>query len=80
MSDKRPGRAPALFDDAAFAEDLRRASDGGQEVALAARSRRSTAAPSTAKNLRTSQPKESTSLPASPSGRAGSSPPKKRRV
>lgn len=37
MSDKRSGRAPALFDDAAFAEDLRRASDSGQEVALAAR-------------------------------------------
>lgn len=37
MSDKRSGRAPALFDDAAFAEDLRRASDRGQEVALAAR-------------------------------------------
>lgn len=37
MNDKRPGRAPALFDDAAFAEDLRRASDSGQEVALTAR-------------------------------------------
>lgn len=37
MSDKRPGRAPALFDDAAFAEDLRRASDAGEAVALAAR-------------------------------------------
>jgi hypothetical protein len=37
MSDKRPGRAPALFDDAAFAEDLRRASDAGREVALTAR-------------------------------------------
>lgn len=37
MSDKRSGRAPALFDDAAFAEDLRRTSDGGQEVARAAR-------------------------------------------
>lgn len=37
MSDKRSGRAPALFDDAAFAEDLGRASDAGEEVALAAR-------------------------------------------
>jgi hypothetical protein len=37
MSDKRQGRAPALFDDAAFAEDLGRASDAGEEVALAAR-------------------------------------------
>lgn len=37
MTDKRPGRAPALFDDAAFAEDVRRASDVGEEVALAAR-------------------------------------------
>ncbi|MGN6254187.1 MAG: hypothetical protein ACTHO8_04300 [Solirubrobacterales bacterium] len=37
MSDKRPGRAPALFDDAAFAEDMRRASDGGEAAALAAR-------------------------------------------
>lgn len=37
MSDKRRGRAPALFDDAAFVEDLRRASDAGEEVALAAR-------------------------------------------
>lgn len=37
MTDKRRGRAPALFDDAAFAEDLRRASDAGEEVALAAR-------------------------------------------
>jgi hypothetical protein len=37
MSNKRPGRAPALFDDAAFAEDLRRASDAGREVALAVR-------------------------------------------
>ena len=37
MSDKRSGRAPALFDGAAFAEDLRRASDAGEEVALAAR-------------------------------------------
>lgn len=37
MSDNRPGRAPALFDDAAFAEDLGRASDAGEEVALAAR-------------------------------------------
>jgi hypothetical protein len=37
VSDKRRGRAPALFDDAAFIEDLRRASDAGEEVALAAR-------------------------------------------
>jgi hypothetical protein len=37
VSDKRQGRAPALFDDAAFAEDLRRASDAGREVAVAAR-------------------------------------------
>jgi hypothetical protein len=37
VSDKRLGRAPALFDDAAFAEDLRRASDAGGEVARAAR-------------------------------------------
>lgn len=37
MNDKRPGRAPALFDDAAFAEDLRRASEAGEEVACAAR-------------------------------------------
>lgn len=37
MSDKAVGRATALFDDAAFAEDLRRASDVGQEAALAAR-------------------------------------------
>jgi hypothetical protein len=37
MSDKRPGRAPALFDDAAFAEDLRRTSDAGEEVAHTAR-------------------------------------------
>lgn len=37
MSDKRPGRAPALFDDAAFTEDLRRASDAGEAVARAAR-------------------------------------------
>jgi len=37
VSDKRPGRAPALFDDSAFAEDLRRTSDTGKEVALAAR-------------------------------------------
>jgi hypothetical protein len=38
MSDKRAGRAPALFDDAAFAEDLNRASKAGRRVALAARS------------------------------------------
>lgn len=37
MSDNAVGRATALFDDAAFAEDLRRASDVGQEAALAAR-------------------------------------------
>lgn len=37
MSDKRPGRAPALFDNAAFSEDLQRTSDAGEEVALAAR-------------------------------------------
>lgn len=37
MSHKRTGRAPALFDDAAFAEDLKRAGDAGQKVALAAR-------------------------------------------
>ncbi|HEX6457134.1 MAG TPA: hypothetical protein VF009_11525 [Solirubrobacterales bacterium] len=37
MSDKRLGRAPALFDDAAFDEDLRRASGAGEEVALDAR-------------------------------------------
>jgi hypothetical protein len=38
MSDKRAGRAPALFDDTAFVEDLIRASDTGREVAVAARS------------------------------------------
>jgi hypothetical protein len=37
MNDKRAGRAPALFDDAAFVEDLNRASDTGREVALAAK-------------------------------------------
>lgn len=37
MSNKRPGRAPALFDDAAFDEDLRRTSDVGEGVARAAR-------------------------------------------
>ena len=37
MSDKRLGRAPALFDDAAFADDLNRAGDAGGRVALAAR-------------------------------------------
>ncbi len=37
MSDKRAGRAPALFDDAAFGEDLQRAGDAGREVALNAR-------------------------------------------
>lgn len=38
MSDKRAGRTTALFDDAAVAEDLQRASDAGQDVARAARS------------------------------------------
>ncbi|HET7484443.1 MAG TPA: hypothetical protein VFJ64_03615 [Solirubrobacterales bacterium] len=38
MSDKRAGRTTTLFDDAAFAEDLGRASDAGQEVARATRS------------------------------------------
>ena len=37
MSHKRTGRAPALFDDTAFAEDLKRAGNAGQKVALAAR-------------------------------------------
>ncbi|HET9163099.1 MAG TPA: hypothetical protein VFN89_06620 [Solirubrobacterales bacterium] len=37
MSDKGRGRGPALFDDGAFAEDLRRASDAGREVAVGAR-------------------------------------------
>ena len=37
MSNKRQGRAPALFDDAAFTEDLRRAGNSGREVAVAAR-------------------------------------------
>ncbi len=37
MSDKPAPRAPALFDDAALAEDLNRASDAGKEVALGAR-------------------------------------------
>lgn len=37
MSNKRAGRASALFDDAAFTEDLRRASEAGEEVACAAR-------------------------------------------
>ena len=37
MSDKRSGRATALFDDAAFVEDLNRTSDNGREVALATR-------------------------------------------
>jgi hypothetical protein len=37
MSDKRTGRASALFDDAAFVEDLNRASEPGREAALAAR-------------------------------------------
>jgi hypothetical protein len=34
VSDKRQGRAPALFDNAAFAEDLGRASAAGEGVAL----------------------------------------------
>lgn len=38
MSDKRAGRTTTLFDDAAFAEDLGRASDAGQKVARATRS------------------------------------------
>ena len=37
MSNKWSGRAPALFDDAAFDEDLRRAGDAGEEVARTAR-------------------------------------------
>lgn len=37
MSDKRKGRASVLFDDAAFVEDLNRASEAGRVVALAAR-------------------------------------------
>lgn len=37
MNDKRTGRASALFDDAAFVEDLNRSSDAGRVVALAAR-------------------------------------------
>src|SRR5215211_7065283 len=37
MSDKRTGRASALFDDAAFAEDLNRASEPGREAVLAVR-------------------------------------------
>jgi len=37
MSDKRAGRAPAQFDDAAFSEDLKRTSDAGRQVAEAAR-------------------------------------------
>lgn len=37
MSDKRAGRAPAQFDDAAFAEDLKRTSDAGRQVAETAR-------------------------------------------
>lgn len=38
MNAKHGGRAPALFDDTAFDEDLERASDAGKDVALAARS------------------------------------------
>jgi hypothetical protein len=37
VSNKPARRATALFDDAAFAEDLRRTSDAGHEAALAAR-------------------------------------------
>lgn len=37
MTDKRQGRAPALFDAAAFAEDLNRASKAGRTAAIAAR-------------------------------------------
>lgn len=37
MSDKRQGLAPVLFDDAAFVEDLNRASEAGRAAALAAR-------------------------------------------
>jgi hypothetical protein len=37
MSNKRAGRATALFDDGAFAEDLNRASDTGRQVAFATR-------------------------------------------
>jgi hypothetical protein len=37
LSDRRRGRASALFDDAAFTEDLNRASEAGQTTALAAR-------------------------------------------
>lgn len=34
MTDKRQGRASALFDDAAFAEDLNRASEARRAAAL----------------------------------------------
>lgn len=37
MTDKRAGRAPAQFDDAAFSEDLKRTSEAGRQVAEAAR-------------------------------------------
>ena len=37
MNDRRAGRTTTLFDDAAFAEDLARASDAGQKVAHATR-------------------------------------------
>lgn len=37
MSNKRQGRAPALFDDAAFDEDFRRAADLGRAAAIWAR-------------------------------------------
>lgn len=40
MTDKRrSGHAPVLFDDAAFAEDSRRANTGGAEIAKSARTR-----------------------------------------
>lgn len=38
MNDRGAGRTTALFDDAAFAEDLGRASDAGQKAAHATRS------------------------------------------
>jgi hypothetical protein len=37
MSNKRSGRAPVVFDDAAFAEALRRVSNAGETVAVATR-------------------------------------------
>jgi hypothetical protein len=38
VSAKRSRRAPAAFDDAAFAEDMNRAGDNGERIARAARS------------------------------------------